>query len=65
MEAILKRTNPEIDRRCGDLYGLSSEGSPNAVEVYVHRLRKQLAAVDASVQIHTLRGVGYLITEEK
>jgi len=35
------------------------------VEVYVHRLRKHLAEVGARVQIHTLRGVGYLIAEEK
>jgi DNA-binding response OmpR family regulator len=48
-----------------NLYGLSQEVVSNAVEVYVHRLRKHLAEVDASVQIHTLRGVGYLIAEEK
>jgi len=29
------------------------------------RLRKHLAEAGASVQIHTLRGVGYLIAEEK
>jgi DNA-binding response OmpR family regulator len=48
-----------------NLYGLSQEVVSNAVEVYVHRLRKHLAEVGASVQIHTLRGVGYLIAEEK
>jgi DNA-binding response OmpR family regulator len=37
----------------------------NAVEVYVHRLRKQLSDKGAKVQIHTIRGVGYLIAEEK
>jgi DNA-binding response OmpR family regulator len=48
-----------------NLYGLSQEVVSNAVEVYVHRLRKHLAEVGASVQIHTLRGIGYLIAEEK
>jgi DNA-binding response OmpR family regulator len=34
------------------------------VEVYVHRLRKQLEGLDSGVEIHTVRGVGYLIREE-
>ena len=37
----------------------------NAVEVYVHRLRKMLADAGATVKIHTVRGVGYLMAEEK
>ncbi len=47
------------------IFGLSGEVASNAVEVYVHRLRKQLSDKGARVQIHTIRGVGYLIAEEK
>jgi DNA-binding response OmpR family regulator len=47
------------------IFGHSSEVASNAVEVYVHRLRKQLADRGAKVQVHTIRGVGYLIAEEK
>jgi len=47
------------------IFGLSGEVASNAVEVYVHRLRKQLFDKGAKVQIHTIRGVGYLIAEEK
>jgi DNA-binding response OmpR family regulator len=47
------------------LFGLSGDIASNAVEVYVHRLRKQLSEKGARVQIHTIRGVGYLIAEEK
>lgn len=47
------------------IFGLSGEVASNAVEVYVHRLRKQLSDKGAKVQIHTVRGVGYLIAEEK
>ena len=47
------------------IFGLSVEVASNAVEVYVHRLRKQLSDKGAKVQIHTIRGVGYLIAEEK
>jgi len=47
------------------IFGHSGEVASNAVEVYVHRLRKQLADRGAKVQVHTIRGVGYLIAEEK
>src|SRR6202790_2728990 len=43
----------------------SGEVASNAIEVYVHRLRKQLSERGAKVQVHTIRGVGYLIAEEK
>ena len=47
------------------IFGHSEEVASNAVEVYVHRLRKQLSERGARVQVHTIRGVGYLIAEEK
>jgi DNA-binding response OmpR family regulator len=47
------------------IFGLSGDVASNAVEVYVHRLRKQLSEKNAKVQIHTIRGVGYLIREEQ
>ncbi|WP_159997103.1 response regulator transcription factor [Roseomonas sp. 18066] len=34
---------------------------PNAVEVYVSRLRRRLAALDCGLAIHTERGAGYRI----
>jgi DNA-binding response OmpR family regulator len=47
------------------IFGHSGEIASNAIEVYVHRLRKQLSERGARVQVHTIRGVGYLIAEEK
>jgi DNA-binding response OmpR family regulator len=47
------------------IFGLSSDVASNAVEVYVHRLRKQLSERGARVQIHTIRGVGYLMSDER
>jgi DNA-binding response OmpR family regulator len=47
------------------IFGHSGDVASNAIEVYVHRLRKQLAERGARVQVHTIRGVGYLIAEEK
>ena len=47
------------------IFGHSGDVASNAIEVYVHRLRKQLADRGAKVQVHTIRGVGYLLAEEK
>jgi len=66
LEQLLRRNGRVVAKNllADNLYGLSQEVGSNAVEVYVHRLRKHLAEVGASVQIHTLRGVGYLIAED-
>lgn len=47
------------------LFGFSSDVGSNAVEVYVHRLRKLLVDRGATVKIHTVRGVGYMLSENK
>jgi DNA-binding response OmpR family regulator len=67
LEHLLRRSGRVVRKGLleSNLYGLSQEIGSNAVEVYVHRLRKRLAEVGASVQIHTLRGVGYLIAEKR
>lgn len=44
------------------LYGTMGEKA-NAAEVCIHRLRKRLAASDANVKIHTIRGLGYFVAE--
>ncbi|MGO4774143.1 winged helix-turn-helix domain-containing protein, partial [Lysobacter sp. 2RAB21] len=41
------------------LFGFDDEAGPNAIELYVGRLRKRLAA--APLRIVTVRGAGYLI----
>jgi len=67
LEHLLRRSNRVVAKNLLEtsLYGLSQEIGSNAVEVYVHRLRKHLTEIGASVQVHTVRGVGYLIAEEK
>ncbi|MBT3909003.1 MAG: response regulator [Rhodospirillaceae bacterium] len=45
--------------------GFDEEVSSNSVEVRVSRLRKRLAEANADVTIHTLRGVGYLLSEDQ
>jgi DNA-binding response OmpR family regulator len=67
LEHLLRRSGRVVAKTLleSNLYGLSQEVGSNAIEVYVHRLRKHLSEVGATVQIHTVRGVGYLISEEK
>jgi DNA-binding response OmpR family regulator len=67
LEILMRRSGRVVAKKLVEdhLFGLSGDGGSNAVEVYIHRLRKQLADAGAQVQIHTIRGVGYLIAEDK
>lgn len=47
------------------LWGFDSEAEGNNVEVYISFLRKKLVHLQTSVRIHTVRGVGYVLEEEK
>jgi DNA-binding response OmpR family regulator len=63
LEILLRRKDRAVPKKAVEdqLFGLDGEVSSNAVEVYVHRLRRQLGERGAKVQIHTVRGVGYMI----
>ena len=67
LEILMRRSGRVVAKKLVEdhLFGLSGEGGSNAVEVYVNLLRNQLSEVGAHVQIHTIRGVGYLIAEDK
>jgi two-component system response regulator TctD len=67
LEILLRRGGNVAPKRLFEdhLFGLSGDVGSNAVEVYVHRLRKMLSDAGATVRIHTVRGVGYLMAEEK
>jgi DNA-binding response OmpR family regulator len=47
------------------LYGIDDELESNAVPVHVHHLRRKLEEARATAEIHTVRGVGYLLTGTK
>lgn len=65
LEILMRRSGRVVPKGMVEshLFGLSGDVSSNAVEVYIHRLRKHLAQAGASVEIHTVRGVGYLLSE--
>jgi DNA-binding response OmpR family regulator len=45
------------------LYGMNDELESNAIPVHVHHLRRRLAEAGATPHIHTVRGVGYFLTD--
>ncbi len=45
------------------LYGMDEELGSNAIPVHVHHLRRKLAEAGAGAEVHTVRGIGYLLTE--
>lgn len=47
------------------LYGIDDELESNAIPVHIHHLRKKLVDAGAAAEIHTVRGLGYLLTETK
>ncbi|ATQ69358.1 MULTISPECIES: response regulator transcription factor [Methylosinus] len=47
-----------------EIYGVDEEVQANALDSIVSRLRKQLAAYGARIEIHTVKGRGYLLTEQ-
>ena len=67
LEILMRRSGRVVSKKLVEdhLFGFSTDVGSNAVEVYVHRLRKQLADAGGKVQIHTIRGVGYLIAEDR
>lgn len=65
LELLMRRADQVVPKRLFEdtVYGLSDEVSPNAIEALMSRLRRRLEAIEAQVSIHTLRGIGYLLTE--
>ena len=67
LEVLLKRHGQVVSHGLlqGKVFGPSQGVASNAIEVYVHRLRKFLAEAGANVRIHTIRGAGYLMDVAK
>jgi DNA-binding response OmpR family regulator len=63
LEILMRRSGRVVSKRAVEdqIFGLAGDVGSNAIEVYVHRLRKSLQDYGASAAIHTIRGVGYLI----
>lgn len=64
LEILMLRAGRVVSKEqlAEQLSGLGEEVSDNAIEVYMHRLRKNLKS--ESVNIRTLRGLGYLLEKQ-
>ena len=67
LEVLMKRSGRVVSHGAlqVQVFGSSQDVASNAIEVYVHRLRKILAEANATVRIHTIRGAGYLMDVAK
>jgi len=63
LELLLRRAGKVVPKRIAEdqLFGMDGDLGSNAVEVYVHRLRKRLDDAETGARIETVRGVGYMI----
>ena len=67
LDLLLRRLGKVVPKRLVEdhLFGVGGDLGSNAVEVYVHRLRKMLGDAGATVKIHTVRGVGYVLDPDR
>ena len=65
LELFLRKSANVINKDAIEsaLYGFDDAATPNAIEVLTHRVRKKLVDYGATVEIHNLRGIGYILKE--
>ena len=67
LEQLMRRMGNVVPKEmlADSVYSFDDDVTSNSLEVGISRLRKRLTRVGANVSIHTLRGVGYLMTEDE
>jgi DNA-binding response OmpR family regulator len=65
LEHLMRRVGRVVPKAVLEekLYGLDDEHESNVIPVHVHHLRRKLMDAAATAEIHTVRGVGYLLIE--
>ena len=63
LEVLIRRAGQTVTKQAlvDSVFGFDDEAAPNAIEIYVHRVRKKLEG--QPVTIATLRGIGYLLRQ--
>jgi two-component system response regulator TctD len=64
LEILLNRSGRAISKEklFDEVFALGDDANPDAIEIYIHRLRKKLERINTGrVAIITLRGLGYLL----
>jgi DNA-binding response OmpR family regulator len=65
LEHLMRRAGRVVPKTVLEekLYGIDDELGSNAIPVHIHHLRRKLMDRGATVEIHTVRGVGYLLVD--
>jgi two-component system OmpR family response regulator len=63
LETLLRRAGRTVMRASLEeaVYGFDDEVQSNALDAHISRLRRKLAEAGAGIEIHGIRGVGYLL----
>lgn len=66
LSALMKRKGRVLLRESLEqaVYGFDDEVQSNTLDSHVSRLRRKLIAVNAGIEIHAIRGVGYFLRAE-
>jgi len=67
LEALVGRMGRIVTREAliDAVYGMDDDVQPQALTTLVYRLRSRLQELNAGVDLHVVRGVGYMIAAEK
>ncbi|WP_292534258.1 response regulator transcription factor [Methylocystis sp.] len=67
LETLVRRANCVVPREMllSGIYGFDAEVHEHALTALVSRLRISLSELDAGVEIHSARGLGYMIAKAK
>jgi two-component system, OmpR family, response regulator TctD len=65
LEALILKQGKTVSKATlmDKIFALDEEPSADAIDIYIHRLRKHLAS--STAKIMTLRGLGYILREEE
>ncbi|MBS0524560.1 MAG: response regulator [Proteobacteria bacterium] len=67
LEHLMRRAGRVVPKSVLEdkLYGVDDELESNAIPVHVHHLRRKLMDHAATIEIHTVRGIGYLLVDSR
>ena len=63
LEVLIRRAGRTVLRETlqSAVFGFDDEIQSNALDAHISRLRRKLADADAGIDLHSIRGVGYLL----
>jgi DNA-binding response OmpR family regulator len=66
LELLMRRIGRVVPKSAIEdaIYSFGEDLASNAIEVLVHRIRRRLQEAGADMHIHTLRGVGYVLSDK-